>query len=140
MGEAGVPYMLELGARAGGNMIPVQLSDASGIDLVAANVLCAMGEDPGDISWDSANVEGGWATYVLHSGSEGVFQGVEVANELRACVYREVPYAAPGESVARFDGANRALGIEFLKFENAAQMASLLFKTPELVRPVVGKC
>lgn len=137
VGEAGVPYILELGARAGGNMIPVQLSDASGIDLVAANVLCAMGEDPGDISWDSANVEGGWATYVLHSGSEGVFQGVEVANELRACVYREAPYAAPGDIVARFDGANRALGIEFLRFADEAEMDEALGGISNEIRPVV---
>ena len=36
-------HFLELGPRAGGNMIPIQLSDAFGIDLVKANVQAAIG-------------------------------------------------------------------------------------------------
>ena len=39
-------HFLELGPRAGGNMIPIQLSDAFGIDLVKANVQVALGVKP----------------------------------------------------------------------------------------------
>ncbi len=39
-------HFLELGPRAGGNMIPIQLSDAFGIDLVKANVQAAIGVKP----------------------------------------------------------------------------------------------
>ena len=116
VGEGDVPYVLELGSRAGGNMIPVQLADASGVDLVAANVLCAMGEDPGDIDWDSAECEGAYATYVLHSGVDGAYEGIELSSTAREACYREVIYQEPGACVERFDGANKALGILFLKF------------------------
>lgn len=126
VGEDDVPYVLELGSRAGGNMIPVQLSDASGVDLVAANVLCAMGEDPGNISWDSAHCEGAYATYVLHSGKNGVLKSVAISDEIKSHVYREVGYKKTGESVEAFDGANKALGIEFLRFKNETEMNALL--------------
>ena len=116
VGEGDVPYVLELGSRAGGNMIPVQLADASGVDLVAANVLCAMGEDPGDIDWDSAECDGAYATYVLHSGVDGAYEGIELSPAAREACYREVIYQEPGARVERFDGANKALGILFLKF------------------------
>ena len=126
LGEDGVPYVLELGSRAGGNMIPVQLSDASGIDLVGANVLCAMGENPGDISWDSSICEGAYATYVLHSSVDGVFRGIANSVAIRPHMYRSVIYKQPGESVEAFDGANKALGIEFLRFDGGAEMNGFL--------------
>lgn len=126
LGEDGVPYVLELGSRAGGNMIPVQLSDASGIDLVGANVLCAMGENPGDISWDSSVCEGAYATYVLHSNVDGVFRGIENSGAIRPHMYRSVIYKQPGEPVEAFDGANKALGIEFLRFDREAEMNGFL--------------
>lgn len=137
VGEGGVPYVLELGGRAGGNMIPVQLSDASGVDLVAANVLCAMGEDPGDVSWDSAACEGAYATYVLHSGIDGAFQGVEKSESIAPHVYREVIYKQPGEPVESFDGANKALGIEFLRFADEAEMDGMLDGIGKHIRPEV---
>ena len=118
VGEGDVPYVLELGSRAGGNMIPVQLADASGVDLVAANVLCAMGEDPGDIDWDSAECEGAYATYVLHSGVDGAYEGIELSPVAQESCYREVIYQEPGARAERFDGANKALGILFLKFSD----------------------
>ena len=137
VGEDGVPYVLELGSRAGGNMIPVQLSDASGVDLVAANVLCAMGENPGDLSWDSAKCEGAYATYVLHSGVDGVFRGVEKSEAVASHVYREVIYKQPGEPVEAFDGANKALGIEFLRFADEAEMGVMLEGVSNEIRPIV---
>lgn len=135
--EGGVPYVLELGSRAGGNMIPVQLSDASGVDLVAANVLCAMGEDPGDVSWDSAECEGAYATYVLHSGIDGVFNGIEKSSAIAKYVYREVMYKEPGDPVNAFDGANKALGIEFLRFANGSEMDAMLGGVFREINPVV---
>lgn len=137
VGKGGVPYVLELGSRAGGNMIPVQLSDASGVDLVAANILCAMGEDPGDISWDSVECEGAYATYVLHSEVGGVFEGVEKSDVITPHVYREVVYKKPGEAVEAFDGANKALGIEFLRFADEAEMDVMLDGISNEIRPVV---
>lgn len=136
VGEGGVPYVLELGARAGGNMIPVQLSDASGVDLVAANVLAAMGEDTGDVSWDSRE-SGVLCTYVLHSGTAGAYRGLELSDEIAPHVYREVMYAEPGDAVGRFDGANKALGILFLKFDSEAQLGALMGEASRRIRPIV---
>lgn len=129
--------MLELGSRAGGNMIPVQLSDASGCDLVAANVLCAMGEHPGNIAWDSSECDGAFATYVLHSGIDGAFCEIEKSDAICQHVYREVIYKEPGDSVEAFDGANKALGIEFLRFADKAEMDYILGGISSEIHPVV---
>lgn len=127
VGEGGSVWFLELGARAGGNMLPVQLSDASGVDLVAANVLAAMGEDPGPVSWGGPP-EGGaaFATYVLHAPSAGRLAGVSYSEGLAPHVYRTAMYKGPGDSVGPLDGADKAIGIAFMRFEGEAQMEGFL--------------
>jgi len=122
VGEDNSVNFLELGSRAGGNMIPVGLSDASGIDLVRANILCAMGEDPGDVDWEDDGLGECYCTYVLHSNELGIFEGISVSKELRPHLYRQVLYLEKGDKVEPFDGANKALGIMFFKFDDALQM------------------
>lgn len=137
VGENGVPYILELGSRAGGNMIPVELSDASGIDLVSANVQAAMGEDHFPIDWDSEVSAGQFATYVIHSAENGVLERIEIDSAIARHIYRRVDYIQPGDQVSRFDGANKALGIVFLKFESDQEMMRALPRLPQLIAPVL---
>ena len=135
VGAGDVPYMLELGARAGGNMIPVQLSDISGIDLVEANVRYAVGDNSLDVSFDG-NDEA-VATYVLHADRAGTFAGVDVDQSVAGNIYRRVMYVEPGERVESFDGANKALGIFFLRFDTVGQLETAMANATSLIRPVL---
>ena len=135
IGEDGVPYFLELGARAGGNMIPVQISDVSGIDLVEANVRYAMGDSSMDVHFDQGDAV--ICTYVLHAAQAGTFDGLEVADELAPHLYRTVLYAEPGEVIEAFEHAGNALGILFLRFDDVPQMESLLTHIGDLVQPKI---
>lgn len=124
IGQDDVPYVIELASRAGGNMIPVQLSDASGIDLVRANVECAMGDDPGEIAWEPGDIC--CLHYVLHSNVDGVYRGYELSEEARKSCYREVVYQDLGTPIEAFDGANKALGILFFRFDSAEAMSEFI--------------
>lgn len=132
IGDDGSPYVLELGARAGGNMIPVQLSDASGIDLVGANVLCAMGEDPGDLRFDGEAAC--CAHYVIHSRGSGIFDRLDIPEDVAACVYRTVMYVSPGDRVGSFNGADKALGILLMRFDGDEYASSVLTGISDKVR------
>lgn len=108
-----VPHFLELGPRAGGNMIPIQLSDAFGIDLIKANIAAAMGR-PANLNPAEPTVC--YMTYVLHSPKDGIYEGVEYSEKLEPYIYRKVHYKKPGDEVEAFDGAGKALGIVFMRF------------------------
>lgn len=136
VGEDDTPYFLELGARAGGNMIPVQLSDISGIDLIEANVRAAMGDAALDVAFDGSDAAA--ATYVLHADRAGTLAGVDIAPEIAPCIYRTVMYVEPGQPVERFDGAGKALGIFFLRFDDVAHMERLLDGITARIRAVVS--
>lgn len=137
IGKGGVPYVIELGSRAGGNMIPVQLSDASGIDLIAANILCALGENPGDLFWDSSISNFCGATYVLHSNVDGILRGISKSNRIERSLYREVLYKSLGDNVSKFDGANKAIGIVFMRFNTPGEMHELLTRVSKEIMPIV---
>lgn len=115
-------HFLELGPRAGGNMIPIQLSDAYGIDLVKANIQAAMGVKPDFVGKPIEALPGCYMHYVLHSYESGTFSSIEINENIRKFVYREVIYKKPGDNVEVFDGAGKALGIVFLHFDTVEEM------------------
>lgn len=124
-------HFLELGPRAGGNMIPLQLSDAWGVDLVKANVLAALGQNP-NITLDEQR--GCFFTYVLHSYQEGIFKDVEYADEIIPYIYRKVIYKKVGDVVEFFDGAGKALGILFIHVATEERMNDFCARMDSLVK------
>lgn len=130
-------HFLELGPRAGGNMIPIQLSDAFGIDLVKANVQAAMGEKPDFVGCPVIAKPGCFMHYVLHNYRPGRFKGINIDAETRKHVYREVLYKYEGDEVEAFDGAGKALGILFLHFDQTEQMEAFCKRHNELISIVL---
>lgn len=130
-------HFLELGPRAGGNMIPIQLSDAYGIDLVKANVQAAMGEKPEFLEQPVKSLPGCFMHYVLHSNEAGTFKGVEIDERIAKNVYRQVIYKQEGDPVEVFDGAGKALGIIFLHFDTVEQMEDFSKDYNSLIKVVL---
>ncbi len=113
------PHFLELGPRAGGNMIPIQLSDAFAVNLIEANVAVAMGEKA---NLNPVEPDDCFMTYVLHSHHDGILESIEYAPEIENYIYRRVHYKKPGDAVEAFDGAGKALGIVFMRFPSVELM------------------
>lgn len=125
------PHFLELGPRAGGNMIPIQLSDAFGINLIKANVSVAMGK-PANIN--PIEPSDCFMTYVLHSSTDGIYEGVDYSDEIKPYIYRKVHYKMPGDKVEAFDGAGKALGIVFMQFPIKEKMNDIQVCLKNLIR------
>lgn len=115
-------HFLELGPRAGGNMIPIQLSDAYGIDLVKANVMAAMGMTP---HLEVKHMPGAYMTHVLHSYKAGKYKDIVFDETIDKHIYRKSLYKKAGDEVEIFDGAGKALGIIFLHFDTEEQMRDM---------------
>lgn len=127
-------HLLELGPRAGGNMIPIQLSDAYGIDLVKANVQVAMGETPDFIKYPIVPNNGCYMHYVLHSYESGFYNALYIDDSIKESVYRKVIYKEEGDIVECFDGAGKAVGIIFLHFDTVEEMQYFCKNHNELIK------
>lgn len=130
-------HFLELGPRAGGNMIPIQLSDAFGIDLVKANVQAAMGEIPDFVGEPVEASSGCYMHYVLHSYADGMFKELYIDKQVEPFVYRRVIYKQAGDKVEIFDGAGKAVGIVFLRFDTLEEMEYFCKNHNELIKVVL---
>ena len=130
-------HFLELGPRAGGNMIPIQLSDAFCINLVKANIQAAMGEKPDFLDTPVKALPGCFVHYVLHSFVPGTFKGVKIDDSIVNNVYRQVIYKHDGDPVEVFDGAGKALGIIFLHFDTVKEMEDFCKHYDSLIKNII---
>ena len=78
-GVDGKVYILELGARSGGSLIPQVTALATGVDMVPYVIKAAMGEDCTDLKM--APVSGFWSNYMAHSNETGLYDGIEYGKE-----------------------------------------------------------
>ncbi len=128
-------HFLEVGPRAGGNMIPIELSDAFGVDLIKANIAVAMGESA---DLDIKEPQDCYMTFVLHSHKDGIFERVDYAPSIEPYIYRKVHYKQAGDRVEVFDGAGKALGIVFMRFPDVETMNSVEESIDELIQVVIS--
>lgn len=128
-------WPIDVGPRAGGNMIPDLLGMIFGVDVIKMTVLAAMGE--------KINVEekGGipyFATHNLHSSKGGIYERIEFSEELKKYIIKQYLYKKTGDKVEYFDNATKTLGIVFLKFQNEDIMKATLEKVQELYEVVLN--
>lgn len=121
-------WPIDVGPRAGGNMIPDLLSMIFDVDVVEMAVLSAMGMPI------VANIKEGipfFATHNLHTSTEGIYQKIIFSDKLEKKIIRKCLYKKKGDRAEYFDNAAKALGIIFMKFENQNEMNEILRKINE---------
>ncbi len=112
----GKPYIMEVSPRAGGNRIAELQRIGTGIDLIEAEVLKAIGEPlPNNITMPQ--YDGCYVNDIVHSLKAGTYQGITY-DELfkKEHIISEAIYPSVGDYVEAFHGANNAIGSVFLRF------------------------
>lgn len=117
-------YIIEMGPRNGGNMIPDLLKLINGVDLVAATVETALGNNSFRLTYRYN--DGFYATYNIHTDKNGSFIGVKYKNGIEDKIIREVIYKKKGDYVEYFDAANKVIGILFLKFNTQEEQLEVM--------------
>lgn len=128
-------YLIEMGPRNGGNMIPDLLHMITGVDLIAATVEAAIGNNNIDLSYEPRTVY--YATQNLHTSTNGIFKGIDFSSEIKDKIVRKVIYKNPGDPVQFFDGANKAIGIIFMKFDSMSEMLNVTDGIDKLINVIV---
>lgn len=127
-------WPIDVGPRAGGNMIPDLLGMIFGVDVVEMAVLTAMGREI------DATIKEGipyFATHNLHSSKNGAYKTIEFAEELDKYIIKKCLYKKEGDAVEYFDNAAKALGIIFMKFEDKETAKETLAKIQDLYKVVL---
>lgn len=113
-------YILELGARNGGSLIPQITQYATGVDMVEYTILAALGEDCSGIKM--VEPKGYWCNYMVHSKVTGKLKDVVIADELKKNYVEYQTDFHEGDDVFAFENAGHALGTMVFKFDSMEEM------------------
>ena len=122
--EEGEVYILEIGPRNGGNLIPDTLKIACGVDLAEYTVRIALGEDCSDLGDCRPHLCA--SSYILHSTESGAYKDLEIAEELPGEILRSAVFVKQGEPVERFRNAGMGIGAMILSFEDVETMCGCI--------------
>lgn len=109
-------YIVEIGPRNGGNMIPDLLYLSTGVDLIGATVEASLGNFQFDLSINKDNEY--YSTYVIHTEKSGFLKNITFNKEIEGNIVNKIMYKNNLDKIEKFDGANKALGIIFLKYNS----------------------
>ncbi len=126
-------YILELGARSGGSLIPQITECATGVNLVTYVIKAAMGEDCSDLKMVSP--KGYWSNYMVHADKTGKYAGVWFDEEFQKNNLVEfVTDTKIGDEVHKFRDAQDALGTLIVKYDSAEQMFEMIGNMDKYVK------
>lgn len=121
----GKAYIMEVSPRGGGNRLSEILCHATGQDLIANNVRFALGMPL--VAMSAPSYDGVWMDYVIHSNKAGRFDSLSIDPAFRQAHVKDAcVYVQPGDVVVAFDGANKAIGTLFLRFDTYAEAEAAL--------------
>ncbi|MFF2755779.1 acetyl-CoA carboxylase biotin carboxylase subunit family protein [Psychrobacillus sp. NPDC058041] len=117
----GKPYIIEMAARNGGNMISQLLEIGTGIDFVKATVEAAMNNK---IEVKENQSKQFYSTYYLHTFENGKLKDIVYSDEIQEHIIQMVMNKKHGDDLSAFDGLDKTIGIIFLKFYSIEELKS----------------
>lgn len=115
----GKAYLIDVGARNGGNFTPIVIQYASGFDFVDSSINYALGLPQSQYKVEN---KGFFAYMVIHAKKDGLFEHVEISDCLKPHIIEQYMYYKKGEKVRTFKGANAAIGIVIVQFSSNEEM------------------
>lgn len=124
-GKDGKVYILELGARSGGSLIPQITALATGVDMVPYVIKAALGEDCSELKM--VPVKGCWSNYMVHSNSTGKFLSLDFDNYFKKKhIVDWVTDIKKGDFIHKFRDAQDCIGELILRYENKTEMFEVI--------------
>ena len=124
-------YILELGARNGGSLIPQITQYATGVDMVEYTIKAALGEDCSGIRMTEP--QGFWSNYMVHSKRTGRLKEVHIADELKDNYVEYQTDFKEGDEVFAFENSGHALGTMVFKYGSEQEMFDKIARLTDLV-------
>ncbi len=127
------PFIMELGPRNGGSMIPDIIRLVAGVDMMEYTINAALGEDCSMLKKGEEN--GFYANYNIPSFKAGKFKRIVIDEEFEKNNVIEVCTSHnEGDDIPMFKNDADAVGIVLMKFENRDEMLKKVYELPELIR------
>jgi biotin carboxylase len=113
-------YIIEIGARNGGNMFTELINFYTSVNIVDYVIQSAVGDNT---VLDKIKVgKRGFAHYVIHSLQDGILEDLEFKDNIDENIILKVISKRKGDIIKKFNGSNTRIGVLLLKFESQKEM------------------
>ncbi len=117
-------YILEMGPRTGGNLIPDAILYSSGVDIAQMAIKSALGEkvERPELIFKDRCI----SSYVFHTIKSGVFNALYIDEYLSKRIIQFDMFVKKGENVFFYENSSFGIGVALLEFEDLEEMTSTL--------------
>ncbi len=130
----GVPYIMEVSPRGGGNRLADVIQLATGAPLIGNAVRACVGMPLSPMP--PCQYNGHWMLLMLHSDKAGIFEKLEIHPDIQPFVIESDVWVNKGDFVNDFRGANDAIGTLILNLNSDAQIEDILRNVKKLIRVI----
>ena len=120
----GKPYIMEVSPRGGGNRLAEMLNYSTRTKMVKLAVMAALGEEITELS--EPHYYGHLAELILHADKSGVFDCLELSENIKPQVVETDLWVQHGDEVENFDGANHAIGTLVVRFPSLEELETAM--------------
>lgn len=128
-------YLLEIGPRNGGNLIPDVIKLATGVDIIKYTIDTALGEDCSDLIQVEPN--GYYSSYIVHALSSGKINDIDIENEMKDDILEYHEFLPIGADVGRFDGSNHTVGAMIIQYSTMETMLEKMDSMNKHIKVIV---
>lgn len=106
-------YIIEAGARNGGNFVPIIQQELTGFDYVTAVLSTSLGK-----TYTPTHLleKGVGAHYIIHADKSGIFNRVNIDSSLKPYLFKQTIFKKQGDFVEEYCGSHTTIGILLFQF------------------------
>lgn len=127
----GIPYIMEVSPRGGGNRLAEMLQYATGAPLVENAVRAALGMECKPMP--PCEYKGHWFLMMIHADKDGIFDELSIHPDFASLVIETDLWVKKGSPVRKFNAANDAIGSLFFHCHSQAQIEEIVNNTQNIV-------
>ena len=130
----GLPYIMEVSPRGGGNRLAEVIQLATGAPLIENAIRACVGMPL--LPMPPCQYNGHWMLLMLHSDKAGIFETLEIHPDIQPFVVESDVWVNRGDFVNAFRGANDAIGTLILNLNSNTQIEDILRNVKKLIRVI----
>lgn len=113
-------YILEIGARNGGNYMPQLMMHATGFNLAKANVDSLLKQSKFD--QQAICIYGNYLQIILHSETDGIFHDLVLPDHNDICILEKNIFYEFGDSIRKYNSSADVVGVIISRIMNDIDM------------------
>lgn len=124
IGKDGEVYILEIGPRNGGNLIPDTICAATGYDMATNTIRQAVGEACLQFNADSKQKY--CSSYIIHSQNDGLLKEIKIDPSVNSRILKRIDFVDMNDQVNRYTHGGYGIGALVIEFDSTEQMCRII--------------